>query len=72
MAALLVSLHSTGEIQLRLTFMRQIFKIVAPYVILSISFSTLNARLHLPPFSLFLVALTLTDGMYSRSPLEIL
>ncbi|KDQ23723.1 hypothetical protein PLEOSDRAFT_1094573 [Pleurotus ostreatus PC15] len=40
-----------------------IFKIVAPYVILSISFSTLNARLHLPPFSLFLVALTLTDGM---------
>ncbi len=25
----------------------------------------LNARLHLPPFSLFLVALTLTDGMFS-------
>ncbi|EGN92654.1 hypothetical protein SERLA73DRAFT_117102 [Serpula lacrymans var. lacrymans S7.3] len=40
-----------------------IFKIVAPYVILSATFATLNARLHLPPFSLFLVALTLTDGM---------
>jgi len=40
-----------------------IFKIVAPYVILSVTFATLNARLHLPPFSLFLVALTLTDGM---------
>lgn len=40
-----------------------IFKIVAPYVILSAVFATLNARLHLPPFSLFLVALTLTDGM---------
>lgn len=25
-------------------------------------FALLNARLHLPPFSLFLVALTLTDG----------
>lgn len=40
-----------------------IFKIVCPYVILSVAFATLNARLHLPPFSLFLVALTLTDGM---------
>ncbi|KAG2744135.1 PigN-domain-containing protein [Suillus brevipes Sb2] len=40
-----------------------IFKIVAPYVILSAVFATLNAKLHLPPFSLFLVALTLTDGM---------
>lgn len=40
-----------------------IFKIVAPYVILSAVFATLNARLHLPPFSLFSVALTLTDGM---------
>jgi phosphatidylinositol glycan class N len=35
---------------------------VAPYIILSVAFATLNARLHLPPFSLFLVALTLTDG----------
>ncbi|KAG9310904.1 Phosphatidylinositolglycan class N-domain-containing protein [Chiua virens] len=40
-----------------------IFKIVAPYVILSVIFATLNACLRLPPFSLFLVALTLTDGM---------
>ncbi|KAI6115533.1 Phosphatidylinositolglycan class N-domain-containing protein [Pisolithus croceorrhizus] len=40
-----------------------IFKIVCPYVILSVAFATLNARLRLPPFSLFLVALTLTDGM---------
>ncbi|KAK7680798.1 hypothetical protein QCA50_016106 [Cerrena zonata] len=40
-----------------------IFKIVAPYIILSSVFALLNARLHLPPFSLFLVALTLTDVM---------
>ncbi|KDQ54666.1 hypothetical protein JAAARDRAFT_71932 [Jaapia argillacea MUCL 33604] len=40
-----------------------VFKIVAPYVILSVAFATLNARLRLPPFSLFLVAMTLTDGM---------
>ncbi|RDX46041.1 alkaline phosphatase-like protein [Lentinus brumalis] len=40
-----------------------IFKIVSPYIILAISFSILNARLDLPPFSLFLVALTLTDVM---------
>ncbi|KAI0684219.1 Phosphatidylinositolglycan class N-domain-containing protein [Cytidiella melzeri] len=40
-----------------------IFKIVAPYVILSVFFARLNARLSLPPFSLFLIALTLTDVM---------
>lgn len=40
----------------------QIFKIVAPYVILAVLFAHLNHRLGLPPFSLFLVALTLTDG----------
>ncbi|KAI0350922.1 PigN-domain-containing protein [Trametes cingulata] len=40
-----------------------IFKIVSPYIILAITFSMLNARLDLPPFSLFLVALTLTDIM---------
>jgi len=40
-----------------------VFKIVAPFAILSASFAALNARLGLPPFSLFLVALTLTDIM---------
>ncbi|KAF8518146.1 Phosphatidylinositolglycan class N-domain-containing protein [Hysterangium stoloniferum] len=40
-----------------------IFKIVSPYIILSATFATLTARLNLPPFSLFLVALSLTDGM---------
>ncbi|KAJ6486074.1 Phosphatidylinositolglycan class N-domain-containing protein [Mycena vitilis] len=40
-----------------------IFKIIAPYVILSVTFAALIDALHLPPFSLFLVALTLTDGM---------
>ena len=44
------------------------FKIVAPYVILALAFAILNARLRLPPFSLFLVALTLTDGA-SPSPI---
>lgn len=43
---------------------QQMFKIVAPFVILASMFATLNARLHLPPFSLFLIALTLTDGWY--------
>ena len=38
------------------------FKIIAPFVILASVFATLNARLGLPPFSLFLMALTLTDG----------
>jgi phosphatidylinositol glycan class N len=41
----------------------QVFKIIAPYIILSVTFAALNDALHLPPFSLFLVALTLTDGM---------
>ena len=41
---------------------RQMFKISAPFVILASVFATLNARLGLPPFSLFLMALTLTDG----------
>ncbi|OSD03803.1 PigN-domain-containing protein [Trametes coccinea BRFM310] len=40
-----------------------IFKIIAPYIILAMTFSMLNARLNLPPFSLFLVALSLTDIM---------
>ena len=38
------------------------FKIFAPYIILPAFFAMLNARLQLPPFSLFLVALMLTDG----------
>ncbi|GLB34289.1 putative phosphatidylinositolglycan class N (PIG-N) [Lyophyllum shimeji] len=40
-----------------------IFKIVAPYIILAVASALLNDFLHLPPFSLLLVALTLTDGM---------
>lgn len=40
-----------------------IFKIVAPYVILALAFALLNQALHLPPFSLLLVAFTLMDGM---------
>lgn len=40
-----------------------IFKIVAPYIILATCLHLLNTRLGLPPFSLFLVALTLTDVM---------
>src|SRR5579872_2574895 len=42
------------------------FKVVAPFVILASVFATLNARLRLPPFSLFLIALTLTDGELGR------
>ncbi|KIP05711.1 hypothetical protein PHLGIDRAFT_30805 [Phlebiopsis gigantea 11061_1 CR5-6] len=40
-----------------------IFKIVAPYVMLSVLFADLNHRLGLPPLSLFTVAVTLTDVM---------
>ncbi|OSX56657.1 hypothetical protein POSPLADRAFT_1076538 [Postia placenta MAD-698-R-SB12] len=40
-----------------------IFKIIAPYIILASCFQILNTRLGLPPFSLFLVALTITDVM---------
>ncbi|KAF8496185.1 Phosphatidylinositolglycan class N-domain-containing protein [Russula emetica] len=40
-----------------------IFKIVAPFVFLSAAFATLNARLGMPPFALFLIALSLTDVM---------
>ncbi|KAI0290310.1 PigN-domain-containing protein [Russula brevipes] len=40
-----------------------IFKIIAPFVFLSAAFATLNARLGMPPFALYLVALSLTDVM---------
>ncbi|KAH8118190.1 PigN-domain-containing protein [Phellopilus nigrolimitatus] len=40
-----------------------IFKIIAPYVMLSAAFATLSTALHVPPFALFLIALSLTDGM---------
>ncbi|KAK2465877.1 hypothetical protein APHAL10511_001518 [Amanita phalloides] len=40
-----------------------VFKIIVPYIILSLTFAVLNSTLQLPPFSLLLVALTLTDGM---------
>ncbi|KAG6820926.1 hypothetical protein H0H93_009700 [Arthromyces matolae] len=43
------------------------FKIVAPYIILAIAFALLNDFLHLPPFSLLLVALTLTDDTRSNA-----
>ena len=45
-----------------LTQHTKVFKIVAPYVMLSVTFAVLNDALHLPPFSLLLVALTITDG----------
>lgn len=40
-----------------------LFKVLAPFVFLSAAFATLNARLGMPPFALFLVALSLTDVM---------
>ncbi|KAK0192589.1 Phosphatidylinositolglycan class N-domain-containing protein [Armillaria mellea] len=40
-----------------------LFKIVAPYIILSVVFATLTYQLHFPPFALFLNALMITDGM---------
>ncbi|KAL5485869.1 MCD4 [Sanghuangporus weigelae] len=40
-----------------------LFKIIAPYVILAASFASLSRELRMPPFTLFLIALSLTDGM---------
>ncbi|KAK7063739.1 PigN domain-containing protein [Favolaschia claudopus] len=40
-----------------------VFKIIVPYIMLAVAIATLNDALDLPPFSVFLVALTLTDGM---------
>uniref|UniRef100_A0A0W0FGJ7 GPI ethanolamine phosphate transferase 1 n=1 Tax=Moniliophthora roreri TaxID=221103 RepID=A0A0W0FGJ7_MONRR len=40
-----------------------ICKITAPYVMLSLAIASVTNSLKLPPFSLFLVALMLTDGM---------
>jgi GPI ethanolamine phosphate transferase 1 len=62
MATLLVRKDYLMSVDLAEGYGTQIFKIVAPYVILSVIFARLNARLTLPPFSLFLIALTLTDG----------
>lgn len=67
MATLLVSplVPLCQEIQYSLGSLNtvtQIFKIVAPFVFLSAAFATLNARLGMPPFALFLIALCLTDG----------
>ncbi|KAG5642681.1 hypothetical protein DXG03_002339 [Asterophora parasitica] len=63
MAALLVRLLSSHFTLRDLNPALQIFKIVAPYIILAVASALLNDFLHLPPFSLLLVALTLTDGM---------
>ncbi|KAF5352092.1 hypothetical protein D9758_009433 [Tetrapyrgos nigripes] len=40
-----------------------ICKIISPYVLLSIAVASLTYALELPQFSLFLLALTITDGM---------
>ncbi|KAI5122738.1 hypothetical protein M0805_009823 [Coniferiporia weirii] len=40
-----------------------ISKIIAPYVMLSATFATLSLELRMPPFALFLIALSMTDGM---------
>lgn len=64
MASLLVNISLFCSCQRGSThsYFMQIFKIIAPYIILASCFQILNTRLGLPPFSLFLVALTITDG----------
>ncbi len=52
----------------RLNTVPQIFKIIAPFVFLAAAFATLNARLGMPPFALFLIALSLTDGTTTWFP----
>lgn len=65
MAVLLVCISCTFATSPCLSEQRvyQIFKIISPYIILAMCLHLLNRRLHLPPFSLFLVAVTLTDGV---------
>lgn len=65
MAALLVRSPVTSyynPVKLKCLGDVQIFKIVAPYIMLSACFASLNARLGMPPLSLFVVSLGLTDG----------
>ena len=62
MAALLVSFSSSRYPLHQLSMNGQLFKILSPFVFLSAAFATLNGRLGMPPFALFLVALSLTDG----------
>lgn len=50
------------------TTYHKIFKILAPYVILSAALAQLNTKLSMPPFSLFLIALSLTDGACGLVP----
>ncbi|PBK89805.1 WD40 repeat-like protein [Armillaria gallica] len=45
-----------------------LFKIIAPYIILSVIFATLTYQLHLPRFALFLNALMITDVQLKRDP----
>lgn len=67
MAALLVSSKFLLT-QYHETTYHKIFKILAPYVILSAALAQLNAKLSMPPFSLFLIALSLTDGACGLVP----
>ncbi|KAI1787192.1 alkaline phosphatase-like protein [Ganoderma leucocontextum] len=39
------------------------FKMFAPYILLALAFSILHARLNVPPFRLFIIALALADVM---------
>jgi phosphatidylinositol glycan class N len=64
MSTLLVTFRDSSQYILMLTVFK-VFKIVAPYIMLSVTFAVLNDTLDLPPFSLLLVALTLTDGMWT-------
>ena len=70
MSTLLVSSVHLFVHSLEGDLVRQVFKIVAPYTMLSVSFALLNDALGLPPFSLLLVALTLTDGTSCPHPVS--
>ena len=45
-----------------------IVKILVPFFLLSAVFSILNRALHLPPFTLFLLGLAVTDVMTLKGP----
>lgn len=58
---LLVGLFRWGVVPWFLTLL-QVFRIIAPYIMLSVTFASLNYTLGLPPHSLLLIALSMADG----------
>lgn len=55
------------ECQLMRRLTSQVFKIIAPYFVLSCFLRQLTTQLQLPPLSLFLTILAFADGVFCYS-----